>query len=147
MQNNTQKQVNSLILTVVVNNTVSFGTDLYKWRKAKGFTQQDLALAAGVNVSYISNLERNFSASAKGGKPQPSLALVDKLAKILEVGKDKARLAAGYAPESAPEDSHDILEVANISFHHKKLTKSEQEKMLEMMKIVAAGILAEKEKE
>ena len=79
---------------------MTFGTELYKWRKAKGLTQQELAVASGVNVSYISNLERDFSPTAKGGKPQPSLSLVDKIAKVLSIEPDEARLAAGYAPEN-----------------------------------------------
>ena len=84
---------------------MSFGTELYKWRKAKGLTQKELAVASGVNVSYISNLERDFSPTAKGGKPQASLDLVDRLAKVLDVNADKVRLAAGYAPENAvPEN-------------------------------------------
>ncbi len=83
---------------------MSFGEDLYRWRKAKGLTQQELAVATGVNVSYISNLERDFSASAKGGKPKPSLGLVDKIAKVLDVNADAMRLAAGYASQNKISD-------------------------------------------
>jgi transcriptional regulator with XRE-family HTH domain len=76
---------------------MTFGEKLRSWRKAKGMTQPELAVASGVNVSYISNLERNFSANKKG-KPQPSRELCHKFAKVLGVAETDMLLAAGYAP-------------------------------------------------
>lgn len=71
---------------------------LRNWRKAKGMTQLELARTSGVNVSYISNLERGFSANTKSGVPKPSEPLVERFSKVLEVDLDVIRLAAGYAP-------------------------------------------------
>lgn len=79
---------------------MAFGDQLYRWRKARGLTQQELATASGVNVSYISNLERNFSATTKSGKPRPSEGLCDKFAKVLGVSRDEVRSAAGYAADA-----------------------------------------------
>lgn len=79
---------------------MSFGKQLFVWRKAKGKTQQQLADGVGVNVSYISNLERDFSANTKSGKPRPSVELCDKIAKFLEVDVSTVRVAAGYASTS-----------------------------------------------
>lgn len=82
---------------------MSFGQKLKVWRKAKGMTQEELALAVGVHSSYISNLERDFSANAKSGKPTASEKLAEKLAKVLSVNVDEMRMAAGYAPKNQNE--------------------------------------------
>ena len=89
---------------------MSFGKQLKEWRKAKGLTQQDLATAVGVNVSYISNLERDFSANTKSGKPTASETLTEKFAKILGVEVDEVRVAAGYAPKNTPPVPKPILD-------------------------------------
>lgn len=96
---------------------MNFGDKLKAWRKAKGMTQPELAGACGVNVSYISNLERNFSASTKSGKPRPSEALTEKLAKVLGVPIDETRLAAGYAPKSETKVPTKILTAYAKSGH------------------------------
>lgn len=79
-----------------------FGVKLRAWRKAKGLTQKELAKAAGINVSYVSNLERNFSANKKG-VPQPSRALCRKFAKVLNVDEAEVLTAAGYISEKNPK--------------------------------------------
>ena len=89
---------------------MSFGEKLKQWRKAKGMTQQELAVAAGVNVSYISNLERDFSANKKSGIPKASEKLAEKFAKILGVNTDEMLLAAGHAPQRVGIVSKPILE-------------------------------------
>jgi transcriptional regulator with XRE-family HTH domain len=124
MKKHTRLQENSPILSVLVNYLMTFGSQLKAWRKAKGMTQPELAKAVGVNVSYISNLERDFSPNTKSGKPRPSEALVEKFSKVLEISLDEIRLAAGYAPlnnksgkfgrilravENMPEDKRDLF--------------------------------------
>jgi transcriptional regulator with XRE-family HTH domain len=90
---------------------MTFGEKLRSWRKAKGMTQPELAVASGVNVSYISNLERNFSANKKG-KPQPSRELCHKFAKVLGVAETDMLLAAGYAPLNSayPQTEAEFIE-------------------------------------
>ncbi len=97
---------------------MSFGTQLRQWRKAKGLTQQELAVAVGVNVSYISNLERDFSATTKSGKPKASESLADKFAKVLEVDVDTIRLAAGHAPQSKNAFNVAIGDEVRLSLLH-----------------------------
>ena len=46
-------------------------------RKQKGLSQEDLALEAGVNKNYLSDLER--------GNRNPSLMILEKIAKALDV--------------------------------------------------------------
>lgn len=76
----------------------SFGKKLQKWREDARINQSELARRVGVSPNYISNLERDYSPTAKGGKPQPSVEVVDKIAKALGINVNEARLAAGYAP-------------------------------------------------
>ena len=82
----------------------SFGKWLHDWRERAGMKQVELARRLEVSPTYISNLERDISPSAKTGRPQPSRDFVDRLAKALRVPIAEARLAAGYAPpESTAE--------------------------------------------
>lgn len=118
---------------------MTFGVNLKKWRKAAGMTQPELAEAVDVNVSYISNLERNFSAN-KSGKPQPSRALCKRLARVLGINESEVMLAAGYAPDSSVE-SFEIMDGVKVNFEEgNKLTKAQREKILEIMRITAAGV-------
>lgn len=55
----------------------SFGRVLRAQRKARGLTQEQLALAAGVQRNFVSELEL--------GQKQPSLLTVFKLAQVLQV--------------------------------------------------------------
>ena len=61
MEYHTQMQIKTNTISIIVKKT--FGDQLRIWRKAKGMTQKELAKASGVNASWISNLERNFSAN------------------------------------------------------------------------------------
>lgn len=91
----------------------SFGEKLRAWRKQRGLTQEQLAKAAGLNVSYVSNLERDFSANTRSGKPRPSADLCERLARVLHVDIDDALLAAGYAPRTRqlpPTNAAELIE-------------------------------------
>lgn len=124
---------------------MAFGDQLYRWRKAKGLTQQELALAAGVNVSYISNLERDFSANTRSGKPRPSEALCEKFAKVLDVDLSDVREAAGY---SALGDvaSFEIGERAQVKLADKNLSVEEQREIAEELALAYEVILARRKR-
>jgi len=51
--------------------------NLRKYRQEKGFTQEQLAARSGVASEYISRLE--------AGKRNPTVAIVEKLAKAMEL--------------------------------------------------------------
>jgi transcriptional regulator with XRE-family HTH domain len=54
-----------------------FAANLRRLRHEKGLSQEDLAYEAGVNRSYMSQLEK--------GASYPGLEIIGKLAKVLEV--------------------------------------------------------------
>lgn len=122
-----------------------FGKSLYTWRKAKGLTQEDLAVAVAVNVSYISNLERNFSATTKSGKPRPSEDLCARFAKVLGRELDEVRLAAGYAPS----DQRAMIEVEGLRFapHHAEQYTPEELEELKQTIEVSYGIFKKRVEE
>jgi transcriptional regulator with XRE-family HTH domain len=129
---------------------VSFGERLKKWRKAKGYTQKEAATALGVNVSYISNLERDFSATAKGGKPRPSLKFVERVSRVFGVPQSEVRVAAGYAPLEVEEMREEDALLMSLFFKHNKLTpqkKAEFRRVLEMVDRELDRIEQEEERE
>lgn len=70
-----------------------FGTELRRWRSARGKSQLDLGLDAGVSARHLSFLE--------SGRSQPSREMVLHLATVLQVPlRDQNLLlqTAGYAP-------------------------------------------------
>lgn len=68
-----------------------------RWRESAHISQAELSRRTGYSRAYISNLERDFSPTAQGGKPQPSVETCDKIARALGVPLAEVRLAAGYA--------------------------------------------------
>lgn len=54
-----------------------FGNKIRKLRKAKGLTQETLAEKARIDFSYMNRIE--------GGKRNPSLKVIVKLARVLDV--------------------------------------------------------------
>jgi transcriptional regulator with XRE-family HTH domain len=75
-----------------------------EWLKAKRaelrFSGGDLERRSGVSRQYISNLERGTVQEKSRNPIQPSVEIVEKLAKALDADIDEARLAAGYAPRN-----------------------------------------------
>ena len=70
-----------------------FGVLLRRWRERRRLTQTDLALAANSSTRHLSCLET--------GKAQPSRAIVNRLAELLDVPlreRNALLLAAGFAP-------------------------------------------------
>jgi len=73
-----------------------FGDWLYKKRKDRGITQQQLADNSRVSKSYISMLERGTKHPSSGQDVTPSEETVEALAGALFANVNEARLAAGY---------------------------------------------------
>jgi transcriptional regulator with XRE-family HTH domain len=70
-----------------------FGVLLRRWRERRRMTQADLALAADSSTRHLSCLET--------GKAQPSRAIINRLAELLDVplrDRNALLLAAGFAP-------------------------------------------------
>lgn len=53
------------------------GQNVRRLREAKGWSQEDYADRAGIHRTYVSDIER--------GKRNPTVSVVEKLAKALEV--------------------------------------------------------------
>ena len=71
----------------------AFGVLLRRWRERRRLTQTDLALAADSSTRHLSCLET--------GKAQPSRAMINRLAELLDVplrDRNQLLLAAGFAP-------------------------------------------------
>jgi len=79
---------------------LSFGKWLFEKRKAAHLTQGQLAKRAGISTSYVSTIEREERHHLTNAPPQPTLDVVDAIAKALGEPIDEARIAAGYAPEN-----------------------------------------------
>lgn len=61
--------------------SIKLGQNLKKIRTQKKMSQGDMARTLGVDRGYISNIEN--------GKKNPTLATIDKLAKVLGVSADE----------------------------------------------------------
>jgi transcriptional regulator with XRE-family HTH domain len=72
-------------------NNNRFGYWVQSLRKAKGKTQREVAVAAGIDFTYLSKLEH-------GKDPAPSEDLIKRLALVLEVPAEYLQAAAGKVP-------------------------------------------------
>ena len=81
---------------------IQFGISIRRWRKELGYNQEELGKIVGVSKQYISNIERAEPSSYTGEPTQPSIDVVDKLAKALRRPVQEMRDLAGYA---VPEES------------------------------------------
>lgn len=106
----------------------TFGKKLQRWREAANISQAELARRIEVSPTYVSNLERDFSPSAKSGKPQPSVETCDKIARALGVRIAEVRLAAGYAP---PGQSEEVLMSKEDEERERKAQASRTAEMIE----------------
>jgi transcriptional regulator with XRE-family HTH domain len=137
-----------------------------KWilekRKALGLTQGQLAERVGVSVSYISALERNEPFGKYGRERKPSVEIVDKIAKALQLDRDETRIKAGYAPEQPliikkPQTLDELIEIleqigiSNLHFHeHDRLrtaTPRQLQEVLDAVKLAVQLIIARQENE
>jgi transcriptional regulator with XRE-family HTH domain len=137
-----------------------------KWilekRKELGLTQGQLAERVGVSVSYISALERNEPFGKYGRERKPSVEIVDKIAKALQLDRDETRIKAGYAPEQPliikkPQTLDELIEalehlgIENLHFHeHDRLrtaTPRQLQEVLDAVKLAVQLIIARQENE
>ena len=80
----------------------TFGQWFKRRRHELGFTNMsELARLTNISKQYLSEIE-NETAGKSGRPSKISVEMVDKIARGLGVLPDEARLAAGYAPQSAP---------------------------------------------
>lgn len=85
------------------------GILLRRWRERRRLTQADLALAANSSTRHLSCVET--------GKAQPSRAMVNRLAELLDIplrDRNRLLLAAGFAP-AYEETSIDGLQAARAA--------------------------------
>lgn len=71
-----------------------FGRAVREMRTAQGLTQEELAFRAGMNVTYLSDLER--------GRWNPSLAMIVDLASGLDVHPSQLLKDIVVNPEAPP---------------------------------------------
>lgn len=80
-----------------------FSALLQYWRRCRGLSQLDLALAADVSARHVSFLE--------SGRSRPGEAMVERLMAALDVplrGRNEALLAAGYPARYAEPALHEV---------------------------------------
>lgn len=58
---------------------IKFGKQVVRLRTEKGFSQEELAFQSGINRTYIGEIER--------GEKCPSLIIISKIAKGLDISK------------------------------------------------------------
>jgi transcriptional regulator with XRE-family HTH domain len=92
-----------------------FGRRLRSWRKAKGWSQEKLALAAGLDFSYVNEIEN--------GKINPGLLTLLILSNALEISPAALFLPAAEAQrlQKSPAIQADLLETSLTAY----LDKSE----------------------
>ena len=136
---------------------MSFGKLILTRRKALDLTQAQVAERVGVSVSYISALERAESFGKYERERKPSVEVVDKLAKALQIDGDELRVKAGYAPGQPlvikkPSTLDELVEalealgVENLHFHeHDRLrtaTPRQLQEVLDAVKLAVQLIIA-----
>lgn len=89
---------------------------------ATGLNNSELARLVDVSPTYIGNLMRDISPSAKSGIPRPKPDIVDKIAYHLGIPTDRMRLAAGYAPEGTESTVRDI-ELERLAHYFRELPR------------------------
>lgn len=121
---------------------MSFGSWLKNKRTAIRLSGAELERLSGVSRQYISNLERELVYERTQNPVQPSVEIVDKLARALGADPDEARLAAGYAPQ-APEERHRLPEGVTVYFDSSSPLNDEQkDRILDVINTIVAGVRA-----
>jgi transcriptional regulator with XRE-family HTH domain len=95
---------------------MTFGKWLAEKRAELRVSGVELEKRSGVSRQYISNLERELASPVTMQPIRPSLEIVEKLARGLQVDVDEARIAAGYAAENSvylgnPKNLKELLDV------------------------------------
>jgi len=76
---------------------MTLGQAIRTIRQEVGLTQKDLAIAAGIDQSYLSMIE-------SGQRGNPGTRIIARLAQALQVSIDDLAARAGYMPEADPMD-------------------------------------------
>lgn len=113
----------------------TFGQKLKRWREAAHVSQAELARRMDVSPTWVSNLERDFSPSAKDGKPQPSIETCDKIARALGVRVAEVRLAAGYAPKGNQADTIEEALDSALYFDRKGLSELDRATLRPLLEV------------
>lgn len=123
-----------------------FSEWLKRKRKESGLTLMQLKSAIGdlVSDAYLSKLENDKYKGKKGLPPRPDKELVIALAEVFRDDVDYVLTLAGYPVEKNAE-SFEIINGARVSFEHEKFTKEQKEQLLNAMRLIAAGVLAQDE--
>lgn len=123
---------------LIVGMAETFGNKLQGWREKAHMSQAELARQLEVSPTYVSNLERDFSPTAKGGKPRPSVKLCVKIARVLGVPEAEVKAAAfdiHGAAEEPPETIEETLRNA-FFFGGKGLSNEEIERLRPHMELL-----------
>lgn len=122
----------------------SFGDRLREQLDAKGMRPAELARRSGLTKQGIGRLLNKIPHAITGAPPKPALETVDKIARALDWDINEARLAAGYAP-ARPEETYDVMDDVILMFRDEaKLTPEEKEKILNIVRTVALGVVNER---
>lgn len=123
--------------------STKFGNWLATNRKRAGLTQEELGERAGCTRGYISALERGVTESKSQRPIRPDLALVDSIARALQVSQAEARIAAGYAPDALLPDQERAIEdsmLNSMAYKLERLDKKKAEKYRELLRILDRDI-------
>ncbi len=115
-----------------------FGRWIQKQREDRGLSQKFIAEKVGITDTQLSRIE-----NGKSGTERDTVILLAK-----EIGIDENEALRKFKPENAAsDDTHEVAGVANITFTYKAFTRAEQQQLLDIMRIAAQGVLAEKLRE
>lgn len=92
-------------------NAEQFGTWVRDKRKELRLTVEAAAKQIGISKQYLSVIERAAPSPYTGKPITPKIETIDAIAAALELDRDEARLAAGYAPQATgpPENIEQFL--------------------------------------
>lgn len=119
---------------------IQFGISIRQWRKELGYNQEELGKLAGVSKQYISNLERAEPSSYTGEPTQPSIEVVDNLAKALKRPIQEMRDLAGYGIKETVTESDDQQALAERAAELFKgfitMTPDRQAELIGLMRVL-----------
>jgi transcriptional regulator with XRE-family HTH domain len=102
-----------------------FGEWLREARGKAGMSKAELARAAKIARSYVTNLEGAIKNVLTDKPTVPKVEIVDRIAEALGASASEARFAAGYAPTQIDERPADIadIELQRLNHYYKELPR------------------------
>ena len=103
----------------------NIGENIRKYRKARGMSQEQLSFEVGVKRAVISKYENGFIA--------PSLAMIEKIAKALDVTISEIYIGLSSALVQTPEGTiadYEAMENEELIKYYQQLNKSGKEEAL-----------------